>query len=66
MPHTSRLVAGVFGCLLLVLPALEAAAQTMEQALKELVLNGQVVPELMDDQLDLMASDALVPSQTLL
>ena len=33
MPRISRLIAGVFGCLLLVLPALEAAAQTMEQAL---------------------------------
>ncbi len=54
MPRTSRLIAGVFGCLLLVLPAPEATAQTMEQAL---VAAYQGNPTLLAQRAALRATD---------
>ncbi len=54
MPHISGLIASVFGCLLLVLPAPEAAGQTMEQAL---VAAYQGNPTLLAQRAALRATD---------
>jgi len=54
MPRTSGLVGGVFGCLLFVLPAPEAAAQTMEEAL---IAAYQGNPTLLAQRASLRATD---------
>ena len=54
MPRNSNFVAGVFGCLLVVLAAPDAAAQTMEQAL---VATYQSNPTLLAQRVALRATD---------